>query len=800
MNEDTQSTTISKVVKRDGRVVEFDPIKIKSAINKAFLKGKYSGEVVVWPSTDEIKSLDGKEVNLMAITEAVVKHIDETYRGMDEHPTIEFVQDTVVRTLKEMGYGKVGNTYMNYRNHRTKVREGKTALSKTLAQISAPDDCDIKRDNANINGQASMGSMLMYGQEAAKDYNWKHLLKPEHAEAFLSGNIYIHDFDFYQWTLTCVQTDLRKMFNGGFTTGHGHIRKPSSIRSYAALACIVIQSAQNDMHGGQSIHDFDYAMADGIRMTFAKVFYTNLERFVQFETLDDSFSYKPIVEYLEKTHPGEKPTLDYNETFMIHLSIALTKCDVALDLDNKEMQDILKRLHARSVKDTDKETYQAMEALVHNLCSMHSRAGSQVPFSSINYGTDTTSEGRMAIKNILLATDAGLGKGETAIFPIHVFREMSGVNYNPEDPNYDLWKLACKVSAKRLFPNFMNLDATFNRPFYKGTPETLPSTMGCRTRVVANVYDSTRQVSVGRGNCSFTSLNLPRYALEANGDEKKFYEILDKYMNMAADQIYDRLCIQGKRQVKNFPFLMGQGIWMDSDKLQPDDEIFEIIKHGSLSIGFIGIAETLTALFGKHHGECEEMEQKGIEIVQHMRDFVDRKAAETHLNYSLLATPAEGLSGKFLRMDQKKFGIIKGVTDKPYYTNGFHIPVGFDISAFDKIRLEGPYHALCNAGHISYVECDGDPSNNLEAFEAIIRAMHDANMGYYSINHKVDRCPRCGWTGIINDECPDCHALDSNTHFERLRRITGYLVGTVDRFNDAKKAEEHDRVTHMSVK
>ena len=547
--------------------------------------------------------------------------------------------------------------------------------------------------------------------------------------------------------------------------------------------------------GGQSIHNFDYAMSEGVAKSFRKIFYNNLSKAIDFaedNVFDNEFDKDAFIKDFETD--GYEPTMSSVTTDAFKRRIHAKMIEHGFGISGK----VYDKVVARTFRDIDKETYQAMEALVHNLCSMHSRAGSQVPFSSINYGTDTTPEGRMAIKNILLATDAGLGDGETAIFPIHVFRELSGVNYNPGDPNYDLWKLACKVSAKRLFPNFMNIDAPFNKMYYKGTPDTLPSTMGCRTRVVSNVYDPTRQISVGRGNCSFTSLNLPRFAIDAVKSsnstevaEKKFYAILDKYLEMAADQLYDRLLIQGKRLVKNFPFLMEQGIWIDSDKLKPDDQILEIIKHGSLSIGFIGLAETLTMLYGKHHGESKEVWEKGYAIIKHMREFTDHRAEKMKLNYSLLATPAEGLSGKFVRMDKKKYGIIKGVTDKEYYTNSFQ------ISAYDKIRLEAPFHALCNAGHISYIELDGSPTNNIEAFEALIRAMHDANMGYYSINHKSsDRCPVCGFVGLLDNECPECHALDKNVHFERLRRITGYLVGTLDRFNNAKKAEERDRVTH----
>ena len=394
---------------------------------------------------------------------------------------------------------------------------------------------------------------------------------------------------------------------------------------------------------------------------------------------------------------------------------------------------------------------------MHNLNTMHSRAGAQTPFSSINYGTDTSPEGRMAIRNILLAEDAGLGHGETPIFPIHIFKVKEGVNYNEGDPNYDLFKLSMKVSAKRLFPNYVFLDAPFNLQYYvPGRPETEVATMGCRTRVMGNVYDPERQISYSRGNLSFTSINLPRLAILSGRDEAAFYQKLDAMLELVAQQLLDRFEIQAAKRVYNYPFLMGQGVWLDSDTLGPADEVREVLKHGTLSIGFIGLAETLTALYGHHHGESEEMQQKGLAIVKHMRDFCDQKSQAMKMNFTLLATPAEGLSGRFTRMDRKRFGTIPGVNDREYYTNSFHIPVWYPISAYDKIQKEGPYHAFTNAGHISYVELDGDTANNLEAFESVVRCMHDAGVGYGSINHPVDRDPVCGYVGVIGDVCPRC--------------------------------------------
>ncbi len=452
----------------------------------------------------------------------------------------------------------------------------------------------------------------------------------------------------------------------------------------------------------------------------------------------------------------------------------------------------------KTEEETDRITYQAMEAFVHNLNTMHSRAGAQTPFSSINYGTDTSPEGRLVIKNLLLATEEGLGNGETPIFPIHIFKVKEGINYNESDPNYDLFKLACRVSAKRLFPNFSFIDAPYNLRFYKdGDPNTEIAYMGCRTRVIGNTYDPDREVIFGRGNLSFTTINLPRIALRSNKNLNIFFEELDKKIDLVIDQLYERYLIQSKKKVKNFPFLMGQGVWIDSEKLSWEDEVGEVLKHGTLTMGFIGLAECLKALIGKHHGESEQAQNLGLEIVGYMRKRMDEASEKYNMNFSLIATPAEGTSGRFIKYDKKLFGNIEGVTDREYYTNSFHVPVYYKINAIDKIKTEAPYHELTNGGHITYVEVDGDPLNNLEAFEKIIRAMKESGIGYGSINHPVDRDPVCGYTGIIGDTCPKCGREEDDRHFERIRRITGYLVGTLDRFNDAKKAEVRDRVKHM---
>ena len=639
--------------------------------------------------------------------------------------------------------------------------------------------------------------MLKYGSEGAKQFNELFVLNPEHSKAHHEGDIHIHDLDFLTLTTTCCQIDIIKLFKGGFSTGHGYLREPNDIASYSALACIAIQSNQNDQHGGQSIPNFDYGMALGVAKTYAKLYRRNLSKALELlADLENSCDLADDVCKRVKEESGLVPKLANDNGYQEAEAKLLKEGYQLDDAIIKRAQEFTLR---RTVKETDRATYQAMEALVHNLNTMHSRAGAQIPFSSINYGMDTSPEGRMAVKNVLLATEAGLGNGETPVFPIHIFRVKEGVSYNPGDPNYDLFKLACRVSAKRLFPNFSFMDAPFNAQYYvEGDYDTEIAYMGCRTRVMGNVYDPSRQTTGGRGNLSFTSINLPRLAIKAHGNIDLFFEDLDRKIDLVINQLLERLEIQSKKKVRNYPFLMGQGIWIDSGELGPDDEVREVLKHGTLSVGFIGLAETLKSLVGAHHGESVEARNLGLEIVAHMRNRMDQAAAETGLNFSLLATPAEGLSGRFVRMDKERYGVIEGVTDRAYYTNSFHVPVYYPISAFDKIKIEAPYHEMTNAGHISYIEMDGDPTENLDAFEAVIRCMKENNIGYGSVNHPVDHDPVCGYTGIINDECPKCgrHEGDGNPDFERIRRITGYLVGTLDHFNDAKYAEVMDRVKH----
>jgi ribonucleoside-triphosphate reductase len=536
-------------------------------------------------------------------------------------------------------------------------------------------------------------------------------------------------------------------------------------------------------------------MADGVKKTYASRYIRNVARALSLiGGIENEDEVTDNIKKELKEKYGLRPVLaddnGYTEKEM-ELLLNYTDKDTA-----EKVQAFAKK---NAEKETDRATYQAMEALIHNLNTMNSRAGAQTPFSSINYGTDTSPEGRMVIKNVLLAQEAGLGNGETPIFPIHIFKIKDGINYNPTDPNYDLFKLACRVSAKRLFPNFSFIDAPYNLQYYKeGNPDTEIAYMGCRTRVIGNNYDPSREIVTGRGNLSFTSINLPRLAIKSDHNVGLFFEKLEDMMDLAIDQLKHRFNIQCQKRVRNFPFLMGQGIWIDSDKLGPDDTIGEVLKHGTLSVGFIGLAECLKALIGAHHGESEEARELGIEIITAMRHRLDEEAKRTGLNFSLLATPAEGLSGRFVRMDAKKYGIIEGVTDRDYYTNSFHVPVYYPISAFEKIKIEAPYHELTNAGHISYIELDGDPLENLEAFEKIVRCMKESGIGYGAINHPVDRDPCCGYTGIIGDTCPCCGRKENSNDvaFDRIRRITGYLVGTLDRFNNGKRSEERDRVKH----
>lgn len=754
----------NSIRKRDGKVIPFDKEKIAIAIAKA------------GAATEEFSYEHAKR-----LADKVVK---TAYATIDSRiPEVEQIQDVVEQVLMESQYKKTAKAYIAYRGERERVRSAKTRLMqiyRTISHSDASENSEVKRGNANVDGNSAMGKMLQFGAEGSKEFARVCIIKPDFARAHDNGDIHIHDLDFLATgTLTCCQIDPLKLFEHGFNTGHGFLRTPKSIGSYAALAAIILQANQNEQHGGQSIPNFDYAMAPGVNKTFIKALNSNLTKYNDFAE-----------ECVEITLPED---LCYGED----------EKTLALGIPQKVLN--------WAKQDTENQTLQAMEGFVHNLNTMHSRAGAQVPFTSINFGTDTSTAGRLVSEMLLEATMRGLGHGETAIFPISIFKVKEGVNYNPEDPNYDLFIRAMEVSSKRLFPNFVFLDAPFNLQYYKkGDYRSEVATMGWRTRVMASVFPESDGTTVNRGNISFTTINLVRlgikYGITRNGhkepDWSGFYNELDRNIQLCADQLLERYDFQARQQVKNFPFLMGQGNWFESEKLQANDTLEQVIKHGTLSIGFIGLAETLVAMIGKHHAQDDEARELGLDIVSYMREKIDALAKKHHLNFTLLATPAEGLAGRFTRMDRKEFGEIKGVTDREFYTNSFHVPVYFPLSAFKKIEIEAPYHTLCNAGHITYVELDGDPSTNIEAFETVIRKMKESGIGYGSINHPVDRDPVCGFSGIIEgSRCPGCgrEERDDQVGFERLRRITGYLVGSLERWNDAKKSEEAARVKHMHI-
>lgn len=769
---------IAQIIKRDGRQSAFELDKITNAI---FQAAQASG---------------GHDYQMAeTLARQVEQNLEQALSG--EIPTVEQIQDEVERVLVETGHARTAKRYILYRNERTRVREMNTRLMKVYEDLTFKSSLEnnVKRENANIDGDTAMGTMLKYGSEGAKQFYEMFILDPEHARAHREGDIHIHDLDFLTLTTTCCQIDLLKLFQGGFSTGHGFLREPNDIRSYSALACIALQSNQNDQHGGQSIPNFDYSMAPGVKKTFRRAFTDNLTKAIEIylEQEDGELLSKSIVKNAER-ETGEIAVFADGNGF--DEAVERLLCD---HTDERTAAKIMRFTRKYAVKETRRNTYQAMEALVHNLNTMHSRAGAQVPFTSLNYGTDTSPEGRLVMECLMKATEAGLGNGETSIFPIHIFKVKEGVNYNPGEPNYDLFKLAMRVSAKRMFPNFSFLDAPFNAQYYKpGHPETEATYMGCRTRVVGNVFDPTREIVNGRGNLSFTSINLPRIAILSKGDIDWFFEDLDRKIDLVIDQLLARLRIQSQKKVRNYPFLMGQGVWIDSEKLGPDDSVGEVLGHGSLTCGFIGLAETLKALIGVHHGESDEAQELGLKIVSHMRERMDQAAQQYHLNFTLIATPAEGLSGRFVRMDRARFGEIPGVTDREYYTNSFHVPVYYPISAFEKIRREAPYHAMTNGGHISYIELDGDPTQNLEAFETVVRAMKEAGMGYGAINHPIDRDPICGYTGIIGDVCPRCGRREGEgVPLEKLQKLGMYKHlnwSTLGYPGDPN--EEHDRTVN----
>lgn len=744
------------IVKRDGRKVSFNEDKISNAISKA-LTSIHPDDKSITPYENEL------------IDKLTRKVISELEKQNLQEPTVENTQDIIEKVLMNEGLDQEAKNFILYRQNRTNVRTYNTELTKIYRDLTSKStaDMDLKRENANIDANAPMGLMLRFGSEGSKDYVKRYVLRPEHAIAHNRGDIHIHDLDFYMLTINCCQIGLKDLFERGFSTGHGFLREPQSIQSAAALSCIAIQSNQNDMHGGQSIPLFEYDLAPYVAISYSK----HLSKVVSIVLRNDEAPLDDIKVFCKKLYDEKKTCLTDECQALIreYVDGFLKRVDASKEYNSSDLDYIM----SEAIKMTERETYQAMEALIHNLNSMQSRAGAQVPFSSINYGTGTMPEHRMLMKNVLMATDAGLGGGETPIFPVQIFKVKDGINTKPGDPNYDLFELACRVSAKRLFPNFSFLDAPYNMQYYKeGHPETEVAVMGCRTRVFSNYYDKTKEVIPGRGNLSFTTINLPRLAIESKGSISKFFESLDKLIYMIFDQLMDRFDIIAKKQVLNYPFLMGQGVWVDSDRLNPEDTIEDVIKNGSLSVGFIGLAECLVALIGKHHGESKEAYDLGYKIIQHMRDITDQHTIDTGLNFSLFSTPAEGLSGRFVKMDRKLYGSIPGVTDRDYYTNSFHVPVYYDISAADKIKTEGPFHSLCNAGSISYVEMDGDLTKNIDAFKSIILYMKECGVGYGSINHPVDRCPVCNYVGVIDDVCPRCGRHDGEgVSIERLRKL-----------------------------
>ena len=732
---------IKTIKKRTGDIVKFNAQKITDAIKKANME-----------SIDETFSKE----QLSTITNNVIKALKNL-----KTPGVEQIQDAVEKVLIAGNFASTAKAYILYRAEHTKLRQAKADLMDIYDELTftKAKDADIKRENANIDADTAMGTMLKYGSEGSKYFITSHILPKDIAVAHMDGDIHIHDMDFYMLTETCCQIDLLKLLKNGFSTGHGYLREPNDIRSYAALACIAIQANQNEMHGGQAVPMFDYCMAPGVAKTYRKQYYKALGYYfnamLDMKLEDASLLCKKI----EQSLPIKisMSTADKFGKLLVDFLPKHQREHNYQEINEQTTQMAHKFAINTAWNETNAATYQAMEAFIHNLNTMNSRAGAQVPFSSINYGTDTSPEGRMAMRNLLLATDAGLGDGETPIFPVQIFKVKEGVNYEKDDPNYDLFRLAMKTSAKRLFPNFSFLDAPFNKKYYKPNDyNSEVAYMGCRTRVMGNVYDPTREVTCGRGNLSFTSINLPRLAIEAKGDINKFYKSLDDMIDLVIRQLLHRFKIQCAKIGKNYPFLMGQNIWLDSDNIGEYDTVSEVLRHGTLTVGFIGLAETLKALIDKHHGESAEAQKLGLAIIGHMRKRMDDEAQKTKLNFSLIATPAEGLSGRFVKIDRKIYGSIPGVTDREYYTNSFHIPVYYPISAYKKIQLEAPYHNLTNGGHISYIEMDGDPTKNLTAFEAIIRCMHDNGIGYGSVNHPVDRDPVCGYTGIINGVCPKC--------------------------------------------
>lgn len=732
---------IQIVEKRDGRVVGYNEEKIKAAIRKAMLTTERGeDEALIQKIADRI-GIAGKQ-----------------------RMTVEEIQDCVEVELMKSARKDVAKKYIQYRDQRSIARKARTR--DMFLEIIEAKNNDITRENANMNTDSPAGMMMKFASESTKPFVDDYLLSPDVRNAVRDNLIHIHDKDYYPTkSLTCVQHPLDRILQRGFVVGHGESRPAKRIETASVLACISLETAQNEMHGGQAIPAFDFYLAPFVRN-----------------------SYIEEIKNLEKLTGRD----------LSHLQNSEIKDYLKEELDGLEGDE---RLRQHAINKTVDRVHQSMEAFIHNMNTIHSRGGNQVVFSSINYGTDTSSEGRCVIRELLKSTYEGVGHGSTAIFPIQIWKKKRGVSYLPEDPNYDLYKLACKVSARRFFPNFLNLDATFNRDeaWDANDPRRFEhevATMGCRTRVFENRFGE--KTSIGRGNLSFTTINIVRIAIEQMGIEDqeeriaKFFERLDEVMDLTARQLDERFQFQKTAFAKQFPLLM-RVLWNHTEGLKPNDSIESVINQGTLGIGFIGLAECLIALIGKHHGESDEAQQLGLRIVSHMREKVNTYSENYRHNYSVLATPAEGLSGRFTKKDRKTFGVIPGVTDKDYYTNSNHVPVYYHCSPRHKAKIEGPYHELTLGGHIFYVEIDGDATHNEESIMQIVDMMDQYNIGYGSVNHNRNHCPNCGYENAEKDEtcCPKCGA-----RFETIQRITGYLVGTTDRWNSGKLAELKDRVVH----
>ena len=734
---------IQTVLKRDGRTVGFNEQKIMAAIRKAMLQTeKGEDEQLIQKITDHI-----------------------AFHGKSQM-TVEDIQDRVEIELMKSARKDVAQKYIAYRNQRSIARKAKTrAIFQEIINIK---NNDVTRENANMNADTPAGMMMKFSSETTKPFVDDYLLSEDTRDAVKHNYLHIHDKDYYPTkSLTCVQHPLDNILNHGFAAGHGSSRPAKRIETASMLACISMETAQNEMHGGQAIPAFDFYLAPFVRSSFQ-------EELKNAETLMG----------VDLSEFYDKPLDDY----------------IAKPIDQLQGE---QRALQHAINKTVGRVHPAMEAFIHNMNTIHSRGGNQVVFSSINYGTDTSAEGRCIMREILISTYEGVGNGETAIFPIQIWKKKRGVNYLPEDPNYDLYLLACKVSARRFFPNFLNLDASFNQcdEWRADDPKRYMhevATMGCRTRVFENRFGP--KTSIGRGNLSFTTINIVKMAIECMGVEDKqerinlFFSKLDHMLDVAARQLDDRFNFQKTAFAKQFPLLM-KSLWIGSENLKPNESIEAVINQGTLGIGFIGLAECLVALIGKHHGESEEAQELGLKIVTYMRDRVNEFSEKYHHNYSVLATPAEGLSGRFTKFDRKEFGVIPGVTDRDYYTNSNHVPVYYKCSARHKAEIEAPYHNLTRGGHIFYVEIDGDATHNPQVIMNIVDMMDQYDMGYGSVNHNRNRCMDCGYENADPNMhvCPKC----GSSNIDRLQRITGYLVGTTDRWNKGKLAELNDRVTHV---